>query len=139
MNSPGQRFRVALIALYGLRWATAALHTQRRLAPRAAAGDVAARASVTQRAEAGLFGVPNSVYGIAYYLALIVLAVSGRLARDPWSAPARAASALALLRTFVLLLHLLFTRTWCSTCMRAHAANAVLALLLIPRRPPAHE
>lgn len=124
----------ALCAGYGLRWAVQALRTHLRLAPRAAAGDAAARESVTQRPEAGLFGVPNGVYGSVYYSALLLLSVTRRLDTPPWRGLARLAALAALVRTVTLLIALARTRTWCAVCMRAHLANLILAVLIVPAR-----
>lgn len=130
--TPLRRWAVAAVALYGLRWAGAALRTQRRLAPLAAAGDRDAQASVTQRPEANLFGIPNSAYGIVYYGLLLALTLGGRNDRRRWQGPLRLVVAAALARSGVLVWHLWRTRTWCAVCMRGHAANVALALLLLP-------
>jgi uncharacterized membrane protein len=125
---------IVAVALYGLRWSVMALRNYLRLAPRVAAGDRTAQASVTQRPEAFLFGVPNSAFGTAYYATLLALALTGRLFRAPWRSLTRTATLVALARTLTLLVDLARTRTWCAVCMRAHVANAALAFLLLPRR-----
>lgn len=123
---------IAAVALYGLRWAGAALHNHIKVAPLAAAGDEQAQAAVVERPEANLFGIPNSLYGITYYAAVLLLALSGRLEQRTWRRLARLATLAALSRSAVLLTTLWRTHTWCPICMRGHATNAALALLLFP-------
>ncbi len=130
--SPTRRLAVVGAALYGLRWALTALRTQRRLTPLAAAGDPAALASVTQRPEASLLGVPNSAYGVAYYLGLLTLGLSGALDTRWGRRLAVVAAVAALARSLWLLGALARSATWCAVCMRAHVTNAALALLLLP-------
>ena len=130
-----RRIQLALtggVALYGLRWSMAALHTHLQVKPKAEAGDPEAKASVVERPEASLLGIPNATYGIAYYAGLLALVLVRRLDAAPWRTLARAATLAALLRTLTLLAALLRSRTWCPVCMRAHAANATLALLILP-------
>ncbi len=124
---------VATVTLYGLRWSGTALLNHIKVAPLAAAGDQRAREAVVERPEANLFGVPNSLYGIAYYLALLVLALSGLLEQRRWRRLARLATLTALARSASLLIILARTHTWCPICMRGHAANAALGLLILPR------
>lgn len=122
---------VCSTALYGLRWALSAYRTQRRLAGAAAAGSAAARASVTQRPEANLLGIPNSAYGIAYYVSILALACTGRLRRRGYAVATRVATLAALGRSLTLVIVLARTRTWCGVCMRGHAANLALGVLLL--------
>lgn len=132
-----ERVRLALtgaVALYGLRWSVTALRNHLLAQSRAEAGDREAQASVTQRPEASLFGLPNSTYGIAYYAGLLALALLRRLGAAPWRMFACAATLAALARSISLLFTLLRTRTWCPVCMRAHAVNVTLALLILPGR-----
>lgn len=137
MSSMSSRTSTALIAtaaLYGLRWAATALHNHLKAAPLAAAGDEQAKAAVVERPEASLLGIPNSVYGIAYYVALLALTLTGRLAHSPWNVLARLATLAALARSATLLFALARTRTWCAVCMRGHAANMALAAVILSRR-----
>jgi uncharacterized membrane protein len=130
-----QRIQLALtggVALYGLRWSLAALRTHFQVKPKAEAGDPAAKASVVQRPEASLLGIPNASYGVAYYAGLLALVLARRLDTAPWRTLVRAATLAALLRTLTLLAALLRSRTWCPVCMRAHVVNAALALLILP-------
>lgn len=124
---------VATSALYGLRWSGTALLNHIKVAPRAAAGNQQARDAVVERPEASLFGVPNSLYGIAYYLTLLVLALCGLLEQRRWRRLARLATLTALARSASLLIALARTKTWCPICMRGHATNAALGLLILPR------
>ena len=133
MSSPHLRtLLTGAVALYGLRWSVTALRNHFLAQARAQAGDAAARASVTQRPEASLLGIPNSGYGIAYYAAVLALALARRIDTPPWRATARLATLAAAARSLSLLFNLLRTHTWCPVCMRAHAVNAALALLILP-------
>lgn len=124
---------ITAIALYGLRWSGTALLNHLKVAPRAAAGDQQARDAVVERPEASLFGVPNSLYGIAYYLTLLALALSGLLEQRRWRRLARLATLTALARSASLLITLARSKTWCPICMRGHVTNAALGLLILPR------
>ena len=136
MRIPSHRtLLICAVALYGLRWSITALRNHVLAQSRAEAGDAEARSSVTQRPEASLLGLPNSGYGIAFYTGLLALALARRLETPPWRSLSRLATLAALARTLSLLAALARTRTWCPVCMRAHAANAALALLILPGRP----
>jgi uncharacterized membrane protein len=117
---------------YGLQTSARASRLVRRLAPRAAAGDAAAAASVTQTPYArAMLGMPNSDLAAAYYAALIALALSGALKRRPVLAATRAV-AWGTTAFSGYLIHALYFRLHrrCPVCMRAHANNLLLTLVL---------
>lgn len=78
---------------------------------------------------AKLFGIPNSVFGIALYLYLLV---------DLFSFPPQVAFvflALALARSIFLAYSLLFvTRIPCPLCFTGHGINLVLFLIVLTTR-----
>jgi len=89
--------------------------------------------TVFQAAEAKVFGIPNSVLGIAYY-AIIVSAGVFRLATGEWPAlPALLAISIAVV---VFSLYLAWTlifrmRVSCPLCFFAHAVNIAIASVFI--------
>lgn len=133
-NEQARLALIGVVALYGLRWSITALRNHLLAHDRAEAGDAEAKDSVTQRPEASLLGIPNSSYGIAYYAGLLALALARRLDAPPWRSLVRVATLAAGARSLSLLFTLLRTHTWCPVCMRAHAVNAALALLILPGR-----
>lgn len=89
-----------------------------------------AEPSVVQRPAAELlFGVPNSVFGIAYYLLLgaAVWVASGRL----WICVLSAAGAAALMSLWLAYSLLFRTRMPCPYCWTSHAINWLLVLLTV--------
>lgn len=79
---------------------------------------------------ARLFGVPNSLLGVVYYLALIVL-VSGGWTAGPVASALIAAAWFAVAVGFLLVYSLFFIiRIPCPLCLAGHAINLLLALLL---------
>jgi uncharacterized membrane protein len=100
---------------------------------RAARGEVRGPSVVkTQRAR--LFGgIPNSVFGLFYYVALIAaLAFLDRpLVWDAALAAACAAAAMSLYLAYSLLF---VTRRPCVFCWTSHAANWLLLSLLVIRK-----
>ena len=76
---------------------------------------------------AKLFGVPNSVYGIALYVYLLAFFLGAPL---PWW-PAFVAAGLAVIRSFYLAYSLLFlTRVPCPLCFTTHIINTILFIYL---------
>ena len=85
--------------------------------------------------EARIFGVPNSVLGIGYYLALL-----SALALAPIPAGGRAALTALAWGTVGLGVYLVYRLVWglrvpCILCFTAHGLNLGLALLLTYGRP----
>lgn len=90
-------------------------------------------ARVLDTPRARVFGVPNSLLGMAYYLAVIGLAIAGGPGRVPgWMCIAYQAVSLGTVALGVYLSwSLLFlTRVPCVLCFSAHAINLAIALLL---------
>jgi len=79
---------------------------------------------------ARLFGVPNSLLGVLYYSAVIVL-LSGGWAAGPVASALIAAAWFAVAVGFLLVYSLFFIiRIPCPLCLAGHAINLLLALLL---------
>lgn len=94
--------------------------------------------TVVQTPYARVFGVPNSLLGIVYYLLLIVWVLGGERWADtaPWfewivMAAAGIAFAMARYLTYVLQKKL---RVNCPLCYTAHVINVVLAVLIVLAR-----
>jgi len=85
--------------------------------------------------EARIFGLPNSVLGIGYYLAIL-----GAIALAPIPATARAVLVAGAWGTVGLGVYLTYRLLWgirvpCVLCFTAHGLNLALALLLTYGRP----
>lgn len=96
---------------------------------RAKAGDLAEPSVVQRPAAQLLLGIPNSAFGLAYYLLLgtLVWVAGGWL----WITLIAAACAAALMSA-VLAYSLLFrTRMPCPFCWTSHAINWLLVLLVV--------
>ena len=79
---------------------------------------------------AHLFGVPNSLLGVFYYLAVIVLLSAGWTSA-PVGTALIAAAWFAVAVGFLLVYSLFFIiRIPCPLCLAGHAINLLLALLL---------
>lgn len=99
--------------------------------PRVCRLDEGTCASVVHTPRARVLGVPNSVLGQLYYLALIAGVASGWLWVGPWRQLALLAAAMTVLLGAYLTYSLLYvTRVPCRLCFTSHALNAVLALVL---------
>ncbi len=120
---------IAALCLIGLYAATFMLRKQ----VRAALGALK-EPSVVQSPRARVAGVPNALFGLLYYAAL--LAVTPFLQRAlVWEA-ALGASAIAATFSLYLAYSLLFvTRLPCAYCWTGHAVNWSLFLLLLLARP----
>lgn len=82
---------------------------------------------VVHTPRAKLFGIPNSVYGIALYSYLLLYFLGLPL---PW-AVGFAGAALAALRSLYLAYSLLFvTRILCPLCFTTHGINLILSIYL---------
>ncbi len=81
--------------------------------------------------QARVFGVPNSLLGQAYYLALLVGVLRGVALQPPWVfgylALAATTVALAAYLSYALIYVL---RVRCTLCFASHAINFILFLLL---------
>ncbi len=87
---------------------------------------------VVDTPRARVFGVPNSLLGMLYYLALMVLAAIGTGSLPAWIPAAYRAVAwgtvvLGLFLTYSLLF---ITRVPCVLCFTSHVLNAVIAIIL---------
>lgn len=89
--------------------------------------------AVVQTPYARVFGVPNSLLGIALYLAVGGWGLAGGIPAARWLIWALiGASALAVALGFYLIYALRrILRTGCPLCYAAHAINAALLVLLI--------
>ncbi len=92
--------------------------------------------TVVQTPYARVFGPPNSLFGVAYYLAVIAWALEPRLAPAWFLGALIAASAASVLLAFYLIYALVARlRTHCPLCYTAHAINiALLAMLIMAAR-----
>lgn len=88
-------------------------------------------AAVVHTPRARVFGLPNSVLGQLYYLALVAGTASGLLGTSPWRQLALAVAVVTVLLGTYLTYSLLYvTRVHCRLCYTSHVLNAALALLL---------
>lgn len=87
--------------------------------------------TVVQTPYARVFGVPNSLLGIVYYLLLILWAVAGPLVSALGWALIAASAGTVILGFY--LIYSLRRKLYidCPLCYAAHAINAVLLVLLI--------
>lgn len=82
--------------------------------------------------QARIFGVPNSVLGQVYYVAILVGGISGWLWQAPFHSAALAASALTVVLAAYLSYSLLFVlRVRCVLCFASHGINVGLFLVLV--------
>lgn len=89
-------------------------------------------ASIVFTPRARVFGLPNSVLGQIYYLALMVAAPAGLLQRGEFYTLFFAASTLTVLLGIYLSYSLLFiTKVPCKLCFTSHGINLALLLILI--------
>lgn len=89
--------------------------------------------SILDTPYARVLGLPNSVFGLAYYIAVIV-AASCRLVRDEWIGLTLLAvvSVFAAVFSVYLAWALLFrVRVLCPLCVLAQVVNIALAILII--------
>ena len=89
--------------------------------------------TVVQTPYARVFGVPNSLLGIFYYVALIVWTMAGSMLGIAWLAWAFIAVSIA---TVILGFYLVYAlrrilHIDCPLCYTAHAINTALLILLI--------
>ena len=92
-------------------------------------------ASIVFTPRARVFGLPNSVLGQAFYLALLAGLPLGLLDRPPLAALYLGASLLTVGLAVYLSYSLLFiTRVPCVLCFTSHGINTVIFLLLILRQ-----
>jgi uncharacterized membrane protein len=89
--------------------------------------------TVVQTPYARVFGVPNSLLGIAYYLLVVGWCLAGPAKAPAWLfGVLLAASACTVLLGFYLMYGLRFRlRTHCPLCYAAHVINILLLVLLI--------
>jgi uncharacterized membrane protein len=89
--------------------------------------------TVVETPYARVFGVPNSLLGVFYYVALIGWVAAGSMLQTAWLGWALiAASVVAVLLGCYLVYALRrILRMDCPLCYTAHAINAVLLVLLI--------
>ncbi len=90
-------------------------------------------ARVLDTPRARVFGVPNSLLGTAYYLAVIGLAIAGGAGAAPgWVLVAYRLTALGTvaLGAYLSWSLLFLTRVPCVLCFTAHAINLAIALLV---------
>lgn len=79
-----------------------------------------------------LFGLPNSVLGQVFYVALLIGVPAGLVTSTPWMWAYLAGSALTVGVGVFLTYSLLFvTRVRCRLCFASHAINLVIFLLLL--------
>lgn len=88
-------------------------------------------AYVLETPQAKVFGLPNSALGIVYYLLVL-----SRCASGPWAPIWESALLASALLTVALGAYLTYSllyrlRVTCPLCLLSHAANALIALLLI--------
>jgi uncharacterized membrane protein len=89
-------------------------------------------ATVVDTPRARVFGVPNSVLGQLWYLALIVATPLGTTFALPWWWLFLAASAATVALGAFLTYSLLYvTRVPCTLCFGSHALNLALFLLIV--------
>lgn len=87
--------------------------------------------TVVQTPYARVFGVPNSLLGIIYYLLVVFWALVGRLVPGLLWALIGASVATVLLGFYLIYSLLRRLHTHCPFCYMAHAINAALMVLFI--------
>lgn len=93
-------------------------------------------ASIVDTPRARVFGIPNSVLGQIYYLALLGGLGGGVLFAAPFYSFYLLASGLTVLLAVYLTYSLLFwTRVPCILCLTSHAINVVLFITLLLGKP----
>jgi len=91
-------------------------------------------ASIVFSPRARVLGVPNSLLGQMFYVALLLGVPTGLVDRPGWQAIYVTASMLTVLLGIFLTYSLLFlTRVRCVLCFTSHAINLVVFLLLVIR------
>lgn len=84
-----------------------------------------------QTPQASIFGVPNAVVAMAYFGTVALLSATGAIDRRPARGPAVVASWISLVVSGYLAYSLVFIlRKNCSSCMRTHALNLALTLVI---------
>lgn len=92
--------------------------------------------TVVDSPRARLFGVPNSVLGQVWYLALLIGVPTGIASMPPWSGLYLMAAALTVVAGAYLTYSLLFvTRVPCRLCFTSHALNLAIFVLLLAETP----
>lgn len=89
-------------------------------------------ASIIDSPRAKLLGIPNSVLGQFYYLAVLTAVATGTLREPPFYSFLLAAAAASVAAGLFLTYSLLFlTRVPCRLCFTSHFLNLCILLLLI--------
>lgn len=97
----------------------------------------ACTAVIDTRAARLIGGVPNALFGVAYYVVLFVVALGGGLTKPGVVVPLAFVSLLTVVMAMYLLYELyVVMRVSCILCVIAHGANVLLAVLLFGRVPP---
>ena len=86
---------------------------------------------IVETREARVFGVPNSVLGVAYYLILGAVAVRGGSLPDPWPALLLAVAwGTVVLGAYLTYRLLAVLKVPCPLCLFSHGLNLGIALFL---------
>lgn len=88
-------------------------------------------AAVVHTPRGRLFGVPNSLLGQGYYLALLAAVAVGAVGETPWRPLILITAVITVLLGIYLTYSLLYvTRVHCRLCYASHVINTLLALVL---------
>lgn len=129
------RALAALLALYGFRLSLHSTRTIKRLRARANRGDRTAAGHFTQTRYARVLGPRNSDLGMVFYGALGVAAVTGLIRRPLPQRILFYCSSFSLGVSLYLLWALAFRlRVLCPICLRGHATNLAVFVLLVRMR-----
>lgn len=125
------RLLATILAAYGFRLSKNSTHTIKRLGDRAAHGDRDAASHFTQTRYARILGPRNSDLGMLFYGGLGIATVTGLVRRPSVLRALFYSSALSMGVTIYLLWALLFRlRVLCPVCLRGHATNLAVFVLL---------
>ena len=106
------------------------LEANTRLMPRVCQLEDRSCKTVLGTRYARVFGVPNSLLGVVYYL-IVIIVILGGIKSGPTSVALIAVSWFTVALGLVLAYSLFFIiRIPCPLCLRAHAINLALAVLL---------
>lgn len=129
------RALAALLALYGFRLSLHSTRTIKRLRARAGRGDRMAAGHFTQTRYARALGPRNSDLGMVFYGALGVAAATGLIRRPLPQRILFYCSSFSLGVSLYLLWALAFRlRVLCPICLRGHATNLAVFVLLVRMR-----
>lgn len=127
-----KRLALVFLATYGLRLSLESTRNIKRLEREAASGNPAAMNHFTQTGYARMLGPRNSDLGMIFYSAIGLSALTGAIRRQAVFFAALLASTASVVGSIYLLWALFVRlRVPCRICLKAHATNFVIFIILI--------